>query len=705
MSASNSTRPVLDLQALLAPKSIAIIGASADEGRHNGRPIANLLRTGYAGRIYPITPREGDVRGIPSYRQIADVPEQVDLAYLLVRADLVPRLVEECARAGVRNLVVNSSGFAEEGEEGARAQERLRALAWEHGMRIIGPNCIGLLSPVDNAVSVTTLNITIEHTPGDVAIISQSGGMATNLFNRAQGDGIGVRAMVSLGNEADVDVADVVEALADDPHTNTILLYVEQLRDVRRFRGAVRRARAAGKVIAGLKVGRTAAGVRSAQSHTGAMAGSYAVFDDLVSAMGVTLVENLDELLDFAYLRQQLGDIEGRRVLVVSPSGGECGYVADLVETAGLEMPEISERLASKLAQTMRFGAPSNPLDLTGQVIGDNTLLGTVFAEIDRSAEFDVVIVALPTWGEFDSARLMPAVISACKSSKIPMLVTAWNSRGLTEYRDELLRDAPIASFENAGRAVSALRALVDRPRAIVYSCQVDERVELAPTALADEAAAKRWLASLGIAVSEEHVVSTGDEPQAPSVFPVVVKGIVPGLAHKSEYGLVKVGVQNQAELQQAVAEIREAAAKHDFDLEGSLIAKSYSGVELIAGVVADPSFGKVLMLGAGGVLAELLDDKVFVACPASDDSIRSALSRLRIHRLLTGYRGEPKDIDALIRMLVRVSEVAAACEDLTELDLNPIIVGEAGEGAVVVDALVRGRAEVPVPVDELSRV
>lgn len=703
MTASTTSRPALDLQSLLAPQSIAIIGASADEGRHNGRPLANLLRTGYQGKIYPITPREGDIRGLPSYRKIADVPEPVDLAYLLVRADLVPGLVEECAQAGVRNLVVNSSGFAEEGEAGAEAQDRLRELAWQHGMRIIGPNCIGLLSTVENAVSVTTLNITIEHTPGDVAIISQSGGMATNLFNRAQGDGIGVRAMVSLGNEADVDIADVVDALADDPETGTILLYIEQLRDVPRFRCAVRRARAAGKVIAGIKIGRTAAGVRSAQSHTGAMAGSYAVFRDLVSAMGVTLVESIDELLDFAYLRQQLGEISGDRVLVVSPSGGECGYVADLVETAGLAMPEISEKLAERLGKVMRFGTPSNPLDLTGQVIGDNSLLGSVFAEIERSAEFDAVIVALPTWGEFDSARLMPAVISACQTSKVPMIVTAWNSRNLTEYRDELLRNAPVASFENAGRAVAALRAVAHRPRAIVYSSQLDAQLTVDPAALADEVAAKQWLAGLGIPVSEEHVIGPEEAPPAAAGFPVVVKGVVPGLAHKSEYGLVKVGIRDQTELEQAVAEIAAAAEHHELALEGQLIAKSYSGVELIAGVVDDESFGKVLMIGAGGVLAELLDDKVFIACPASADSVRTALSKLRISRLLEGFRGNSKDVDALVRLLARVSEVAATCSDLAELDLNPIIVGEVGQGAVVVDALVRSHSIQSTPA--LTRV
>lgn len=694
MAATGTERPALDLRSLLDPRSIAIIGASADEGRHNGRSIANLLRTGYAGRIYPITPREGDIRGLPSYRSIADVADRVDLAYALVRADRVVGVVEECAAAGVRNLVVNASGFAEEGDEGERAQERIRDLAWARGMRVIGPNCIGVLSVADNAVSVTTLNITVSHTPGDVTIVSQSGGMATNVFNRAQGDGVGIRAMLSLGNEADVDVADVVEALADDAGTQTVLLYVEQLRDARRFRRAVGRAREAGKTILCVKAGRSSAGIRSAQSHTGAMAGSHQVFRDLVEDMGVIVVDTLDELVDVAKMRQRIGDLAGHRVLVVSPSGGECGYVSDLVEGAGLEMPELSPELGARLREVMRFGAPANPLDLTGQVIGDNELLGRVFDATARSAEFDVVLVALPTWGAFDSQRLMPAILEAARASTVPMAITAWSSAGLTEWRDDLLRHAAVVSYDSAERAVRAVAAMAriaDAGATQEGPAGSEEVVRWDPGAVRDEAAAKRWLAEAGIAVSEEVVFAPGEPPQAPSGFPVVVKGLAPGVAHKSELGLVRSDVHDPAGLADAVAAISAAARANAVELDGLLVARRYGGTELIAGVLDDASFGKVLMIGAGGVLAELLDDKVFVACPAAPGEIRRALRRLRISRLLAGYRGSASDTEALVRLLVRVSEIAAACPELRELDLNPIIVGAPGEGAVVVDALVRG--------------
>lgn len=687
-----TARPRLDLASLLAPTSIAVIGASADEGRHNGRPIANLERTGYSGRIYPVTPREGEVRGHRSYRTIGDVPERVDLAYVLVRADLVETIARECAAAGVRNLVVNSSGFAEEGNEGRAAQDRIREVARRAGMRVIGPNCIGLLSVPDNVVSVTTLNITTEYTPGDVSIVSQSGGMGTNIFNRAQGEGVGVRAMLSLGNEADVDIADAVEAFADDPLTSTILLYVEQLRDIARFRAAVERARAAGKVIVCAKAGRTDAGSRSAQSHTGAMAGSYRVFRELVSSMGVTIASSLNELVDIAKLRQKVGELAGSRVLVVSPSGGECGYVSDLAEEAGLEMPEISGALSNRLREVMRFGQPSNPLDLTGQVIGDDELLGRVFDAISASAEYDVVIVALPTWGEFDSKRLMPAIVGAAETSAVPMIVTAWASRGLTEWRDELLRAQPFATFDDAGRAVDALAAMAHAASPDRRRAPEPVRVEWDPLAARDEVSAKAWLSRNGVAVSHELVTGSGGAASWTFGFPVVVKGVAPGVAHKSELGLVKTQVRDEAELADALSAVSASAAQHDVALNGHLIARQYAGVELIVGVVDDESFGKTLMIGAGGVLAELLGDTAFVACPTTPDAVERALGRLRIGRLLSGFRGQQADLPALVELLVRVSEIAAGCDELSELDLNPVIVGAPGEGAIVVDALVRSR-------------
>ncbi|GAA3938405.1 acetate--CoA ligase family protein [Microbacterium soli] len=697
MSLQETERPSLDLRSLLAPRSIAVVGASADQGRHNGRPIANLLRTGYDGRIYPVTPREGDVRGLSSFRTVLQVPEQVDLAIVLVRADRVLGVLRECAEAGVRNVVVNASGFAEEGEEGRRAQEEIRSIARQSGMRVIGPNCIGVLSVTDGVLPVTTLNVTVEQTPGDVAIVSQSGGMAANIFNRAQADGVGVRAALSLGNEADVDVADAVAALADDAATETILMYVEQLRDIPRFRRAMARVRAAGKAVLCVKAGRSDAGMRSAQSHTGAMAGAFAVFRDLVEGMGVRVLDGLDEMIDTARIRQRFGSVAGRRVLVVSPSGGECGYVADLAEESGLILPELSEGLGQRLGELMRFGAPSNPLDLTGQVIGDDALLDGVFHAIADGPEFDAVVVALPTWGDFDSQRLMPRITAAVQALEIPAVVTAWSSHGLTEWRDGYLRSSPLLAFDSPGRAVRALAfaASLDGVGAASESAaRVLSPVHWDAEAVRDEASAKRWLHGLGVPVSEELVLPLGESEAPPFGYPVVVKGVAPGVAHKSELGLVEADVRDERDFKRAVARIRQSATVHAVDLAGMLVARRYAGVELIAGITRDRAFGPVMMVGAGGVLAELLDDTAFLACPASPAQVRSTLERLRITRLLSGFRGGRADVDALVALLVRVSEVAAGCPELGELDLNPIIVGEPGEGAVVVDALVRYRRD-----------
>lgn len=689
---TEATRPALDLDAMFAPRGIAVIGASGDEGRHNGRPIANLLRTGYSGGIYPVTAREGDVRGLTSYRSIADVPGPVDLAYILVRADLVERIVGECADAGVRSIVVCSSGFAEEGADGRDAQDRIRERAWRGGARVIGPNCIGLISVPENALSCTTLNVTTAQLAGDVAIVSQSGGMAANIFNRAQGDGVGVRAMVSLGNEADVDMADMIDALAADTATRTILLYIEQLRDIERFSAAARRAFERGTAILALKVGRSDAGVRSAQSHTGAMAGSFEVYRDLMRPLGIQVVDTLDDLVDAARLRQQLPPLTGDRVLVVSPSGGECGYVADLAETAGLAMPDLSPQLRAALSETMRFGTPGNPLDLTGQIIGDGELLGNVFGAIAASDEFDAVIVALPTWGEFDSARLTPTIVDATRGSDVPMIITAWESRGLTEWRDEFLTGSDAVTFSDAGRGVRALMLAARRSSLRVDAARpaADPRT-LPAAATRDEAGAKAFLAGQGVPVSAERTAS--DHPEARRAaaelgYPIVLKGVCPGVQHKSDLGLVVTRIDDPVALDAALAAIDIAVARHGLALDAYLVARRYDGIELIAGAVHDPVFGPIMMLGAGGVLAEVLEDRVFLPCPVSAEQVVEAVGRLRVGRILAGHRGRAGDVTALAQLVSTASAVVASHPEISEMDLNPILVGAPGDGCVVVDAL-----------------
>ncbi|MGY1722260.1 acetate--CoA ligase family protein [Blastococcus sp. SYSU DS0533] len=693
--------PPLNLRALLAPRSVAVIGASPDPGRHNGRPIANLLRTGFAGAIHPVNPRHETVAGLPCADSVLDIDTPVDLAYVMVRADLVEKAVTECAQAGVPAIVVCTSGFAEEGGAGAEQQQRLRDIAWAGGSRLVGPNCIGVAGIPENAVSCTTLNVTTTFTPGSAAIVSQSGGMAANLFNIAQGEGIGVRAMLSLGNEADVDVADVVLALADDPQTDVVLLYVEQVRDFPRFASAVARARATGTRVLALKAGRTAAGTRSTKSHTGAMSGSFEVFRDVMTSIGVVVVDSIPDLLNGARVLQQLPLLRGRRLLVVSPSGGECGYVSDRAESSGLSMPDLSEELRAELAGAMRFGTPGNPLDLTGQVIGDEELLDSVFGIIAKYDEFDAVLVALPTWGEFDSARLMPPLLHAARRSGVPLAISAWRARNLTEYRDELLDGAGVAHFDSADRAVDALAVLADLSERAAEAAADEsatgtpEPVDVPAEALANEADAKAFLAAQGVPVSQEWVAADlagARAIAAGSGWPLVVKGIAPGVGHKSELGLVALGVRDKEALERAVTGIEDAARQHGVDLEGYLLARQYEGLEVILGMAADPEFGRVLLLGAGGVLAEVMDDKAFLRCPASRADVERALRRLRIGRVLAGHRGRTYDVESLVDLVVGFSERAPTFAGVEQIDLNPVIVREGRGGSVVVDALLVGR-------------
>jgi acyl-CoA synthetase (NDP forming) len=672
------------------------VGASPDPGRHNGRPIANLLRTGFGGSIHPVNPRHDTVAGLPCHDSVLGIGAPVDLAYVMVRADLVERAVTECAQAGVANIVVCTSGFAEEGGDGPEHQQRLRDIAWAGGSRLIGPNCIGVVGIPENAVSCTTLNITTAFTPGTATIVSQSGGMAANIFNIAQGEGVGVRAMLSLGNEADVDIADVVLALATDPLTEVVLLYVEQLRDFPRFRQAVRLARANGKHVLAVKAGKTTAGTRSTRSHTGAMSGSFEVFRDVMMSIGVVVVDSVSSLVGGARALQQMPLLDGRRLLVVSPSGGECGYVSDLAESAGLTMPDLSDELRAELAAAMRFGTPSNPLDLTGQVIGDEKLLDDVFAIIGRHDEFDAVLVALPTWGEFDSARLMPPILKAAARATVPLAVSAWRARNLTEYRDKLLDQSGIAHFDSADRAVDGLSVLVALSEGVPPGPDDDAPsppalIEIPEACFTNEADAKAFLAEQGLPVSQEWVVpdlAGALAAASSSTWPLVVKGICPGVAHKSELGLVALGIRDDAGLERAVSEIAEAGRRYDVDLQGYLVARQYEGLEIILGMVADPEFGRVLLVGAGGVLAEVMDDKAFLRCPASRADVEGALRRLRVGRVLFGHRGRTYDAESLIDLMVTFSERAATFTGVQQIDLNPVIVGGGSDGSTIVDAL-----------------
>ena len=692
-------RLALDLGALLAPRSIAIVGASSNEGGYSSRSLTNLLRTGYSGSIYPVNPRHTELAGLPCYPSVGHIGQPVDAAILLVRGDLVTDAVRDCVDAGVKVITVCSAGFAEDGEQGAARQAELVDLARAGGSRLLGPNCIGVVNVIDNIVACPTLNVTDVFTPGDISIVSQSGGMAVNLFNRAQGRGIGIRGVVSVGNEADVDVADLVDALADDEHTMVIALFVEELRDVPAFAAAVAKAHRAGKPVLALKAGRSEAGARSSLSHTGALAGSHRVFGNVMEQLGVLEVDSIDALIDSADLLSRMEPPASNRILIVSPSGGECSYAADRASELGLRVPALSAQTIDALSSDMRFGTPGNPLDLTGQVIGDAGYLAGVLRELERAPEFDMVLYAIPTWGPHDAQRLLPGFITAAQASVKPTVISAWTAANLTQHGEAVLAagksthfgsmDAALIALSNLSRWSDLRATAAKAPRTRGAATAVPRPAELPE--LPTEHQAKAFLRRQGLPVSRE--VLLADAAGAAGVaaeigFPLVAKQLCAGVVHKSDLGLVRVGVRDEAELDQALKDFAEVVAGRDLESEGLLLAELHRGTEVIVGGIRDPRFGPLVMVGAGGVLAELVDDVVFRLCPLTREEAGSALDGLAVGRLLRDHRGTRYDRDALIEIIVGFSELFAASDWLAQADLNPVIVADTPTGgAVIVDA------------------
>lgn len=682
---------------LLAPRSVAVIGASPNVAGHSGRVVTNLMRTGYRGKVFPINPRHQEIAGLRCHPSVLDVPEEVEAAYVLVPAARVVEAVAECTDRGVRTVVVCTSGFGELGAEGAEQQRRMVETARRGGTRILGPNCIGVLNLVDGYVGCPTFNITYDHTPGQLSILSHSGGMASILFNRAQSRGIGVRAMVNFGNEADVEMAEVIDALVDDHETRVIALFVEQLRDGARFVSAAERARRAGKAIVALKAGRSAAGARTVFGHTGALAGEHAVFSSIARQLGVQEARSVDELLDTAHLLGSAGrGTVGPRLGALSPSGGESGYVADLASDAGLQLPPLSPPTQARLGELLRFGNPGNPLDPTGAVIGNPALFDEVLAVFTTDPAFDMLHVALPAWGAMDAEALLPRVLESLAAAAKPAVVSAWTARGLTERAEQLLRASAVPSFESSDLAVHALAALHRWSSANVH----DHSDAPAPLFLDKPAAeplnehdAKVLLARAGIPVTGEalaagpaSVASAADGLDRPLVLKVLARGVV----HKSDLGLVRLGLDD-TNLVAAATVLTARADELGLQVEGLLVAEQADGLEMIVGGLRDATFGPLVMIGAGGVLAELISDSVFLRCPATPEEIEAELRRLKVWTLLHDYRGQRFDTAALVQLASRFSCAFAGSPWMAEVDLNPVIVRSAEVGgAVVVDAAIR---------------
>ncbi|MFD8329344.1 acetate--CoA ligase family protein [Streptomyces lydicus] len=689
--------PVPDLDRFFRPGSVAVIGASDTEGRpHTGitrQLIAWAERVG--ARLYPVNPGRAQVFGLPCHAAVADLPEPVDLAAILV-ADPLP-VVEELAAAKVRFAVAFASGFAETGADGAAAQARLAEAVERSGLRLLGPNT--------NLNAFETFRDDLDGPA--IALITQSGHQGRPVFT-LQELGIRLSHWAPTGNEADLETADFLSYFATRPEVGAIAAYVEGLKDGRSFLLAADRAARNKVPVVAVKVGRTEAGARTAASHTGKLTGADEVVDAAMRQFGVIRVDGLDELQDTATLLARARKPVAEGVAVCSISGGTGAHFADLATAAGLRLPTLDEAKQAELHQWIPdYLNVANPVDNGGHPVGDwrgRKIIDAILADPS------VGVLICPITGPFPpmSDKLAQDLVDAAEQTD-KLVCVIWGSPVGTEdaYRRTLLGSSRVATFRTFANCITAVRAFLDHHRFTAgYRSPFDEaprtaspsarkaRALMRPGQQLSEHAAKQLLRAYGIRVPREQLVtSAAAAVRAASLvgYPVVMKASGPQLAHKTELGLVKVGLTSASQVRDAYRDLTDIARYEDVPLDGVLVCQMIErGVEMVVGVTHDSLFGPTVTVGLGGVLVEILRDVAVGVPPFGEDRARAMLDELRGRALLDGVRGAPPaDVDALVEVVLRVQRMALELGgDLAELDINPLVVLERGQGAVALDAL-----------------
>lgn len=691
------------LERLLNPGSIAIIGASHEERRPGGQPLHALTHYGYSGKVFAVNPRYTDIKGVACYPHVKALPETVDLAIVALPASEVPRILEECGAAGIRNALVLSAGFREIGKSGEQLQAQLDAAIRRSGVRVVGPNCIGILNLGTRVFAGFGAGFRQPHwRRGPVAMISQSGGFAYSIVAFCQEAGIGMGYMISTGNEADLGVLDFIAHFLEDEEIRLIAVYLEGLKDGRRLRALGRRALEIGKPIAIWKVGNTAVGQRAAVSHTANLTEEYDFYRDAFSEGGFVEIREVYDLVDAAKVFRSGKRPRGRRVAVVTTSGGAGVLLADRCEELKLELPELTENTSLALKPLLpSFASMANPIDFTATLAQKEPEFTQASELVLADDNIDLAIVR--SFPGKDVEAWADNLIAHAKTSPKPMLVSLSGTPGQAAAWAPKLEDAGVPCFEVPSRAASAAAMLCDfAARARRSSAAKPDRI-VAAQALRfergagglDEDEAKRCLESYGIK-RPRRVFVPADKPSPQRLdlkFPVAVKIVSPDIVHKTEAGGVRLNV-GEAELRRTLEEIRASACVYapHAQIRGFLLEEMAEGIEMIVGALNNPSFGPLLVVGMGGVHAEIFRDVARRYAPLTTGQAREMIVRLKGAPLLQGYRGQPaRDIDALAESVARLSWLIIDHErEIAEVEINPMMVGKEGSGVTAVDAVIR---------------
>lgn len=694
----------LQIDRLLRPKSVAVVGASDRVGALGATLLNNLVQYEFSGDIYPVNPKRDELLGLKVCHTIDELPQGIDCAVLAIPRPFVLDTVRQLAARGCGAVVIYSAGFSEAGEEGLKEQLELGAIAAEHGMVIEGPNCLGCTNYVARVplTFVETNMMTPPKGTRAVGIASQSGALAAVLATALHPRGLYVSTSVSTGNEAASGVEDYVEWLVDDEDTHVIAMYVESLRRPKAFIAAARRARAAGKPIVMLHPGKSNKALESAATHTGAMAGDYALMKAKVAREGVIFAETLEELADITEIALRCQALPGANMAVLGESGALRGLAFDLAEDMGLDLIDLNDDNSPALRAVLPDFVPvSNPTDITALGLSEPEIYTKVLTALLEDDRVGSVVASIIQSDPITSGIKFPHIIKVLEDGTFPKpLVFAGVDEGarVPEEYIEGLRKVGIPWFpstERAYRAIARLadlakRDLTDRTQPPIAVPGLSEVSGVIP-----EYQAKALLRPLGIRFPEGLFAASDEEAVTAAEaigYPVVMKAQAAALGHKSDAGGVILNLKSASEVREAFARMFKNVAAYDASiaLDGVLVEKmGRMGVEMIVGAKNDPEWGPVVLAGFGGVTAEILKDVKLFTPDMDQAAVHSGLLQLKQAALLKGYRGAPAlDVAALAELIVEVGRIMVGNPRIREIDLNPVIIHPEGEGVVALDAL-----------------
>ncbi|WP_028601488.1 acetate--CoA ligase family protein [Ottowia thiooxydans] len=700
------------LKNLLNPRSVAVIGASEDQTKFGGRLYKTLLQHQYGGDVYPINPTRESLFGLKTFPSIDATPEPPDMVVMALPRDKVKDAITACAARGAKAGIIITSKFSDEGAEGLALEREVVAAAQAHGMRLIGPNCLGLISPTNKLVlcSSPALNVpSLIEAP--IGFISQSGALMGTLFDRSYGMGIGFSHCVSVGNQADLELCDFIEFLIEDESTQVICSYVEGIKSPQRFVDLARRARAAGKPWLMVKAGASDDGRRAAYSYTASLAGDFAALKAICARENVIMMDDPLNMLSLARAMVRYPKRRVREVAVLTTSGGGGAISADQLSQSGIGLARFHEDTLAALAEHYSEGQATNPVDIGGRKADATPKLGMLTSEIAMAdSATDLALMVLTTAPDVPgfTRQLADGAEQPAAGGK-PTLYVMLPGR-VAEPARQMLVERGLPYVDTLAEATAMLRgwkawSIYEEPNA-PYRPAGMETMAIPAEGTLGEAASKSLLGCAGIPVNLERLVKSADEAVAAANelgYPLVLKIVSPDIAHKSDVGGVALNITDADDLRSRVAVMQARVAKEapQARVEGYSLQKQESGeLELIVGARRDPQFGAQIVVGAGGVLVELLEDVAVIPAPVDAESARRAVQGLKIARLLGAYRGRGAlDVDAVVDAIVRLSWLAHDLEGTAndgnaerefEIEVNPLKVRLAGQGVVAVDARAR---------------